>query len=126
MANEVVYKIRPGEPFAKTIVATLPTGRDWWLELANFEVLSQIREKKDRASGLILDLADFMTTTMPDEDTINIELDMKGEDTRLLTKSGFHDLFISDTGTADGRGYYLINGPVKRFPSVTKETKDLA
>ena len=125
MGTSVPFKIRPGLPFAKTIVATLPTVRDWWLTDDDFEVLAQIREKPDRTSNLILDLTEFLTVTMPSADVINIELSMKGQDTRPLLRSGHYDIFASDDGTQDARGYILLAGPAKRMATVTKETAGL-
>lgn len=60
-----------------------------------------------------------MTFQAPD--TIVIELEMTGADTRLLTSSGFYDVLLSDTGVIDGRGYIISHGPVKRTSIITAE-----
>ena len=54
MAKQVPFHITSGIPFGKTIVVTLPNGRDWWTSANDFEVLSQIREAEDYLRQLFL------------------------------------------------------------------------
>ncbi len=122
----VPLDITAGLPFAKTFVATLPLGRDWWTNTSQFEVLSQVREEARRDSPLVIDFADYITVTMTGADTVTIELVMSGEDTRKVTKRGFYDLIISDVGVSDARGYVLSKGPVRLNGVITAEARDMA
>ena len=125
MAKQVPLHITAGLPFAKTVVATLPTGRSWWTESTDFEVLSQIREAADYTSPLLLDLKQFLTVTFDDVDEITIELEMTGAETRRLTKAGHYDMLISDTLAVDGRAIRVVSGPVHRDVVVTSDTEVL-
>ena len=118
MTKSVTFSITAGLPFSKTCIITLPTGRSWWLQRQNFEVRAQIREKPDTASGLILDLLDYITFTYANN-VITVYLQMSGEDTRKITRSGFYDLVVSDVGTTDARAYKIIEGPARITPLVT-------
>jgi len=111
--------ITSGLPYRKRVVATLPSVRDWWLTDADFEVFLQIREEKEITSPLVLDLSDYLTVSMTDEDTVYIILQMTGAQTRLLLKGGYYDLIISDPEVTDARAYPLIKGRVIRKSLVT-------
>lgn len=124
MLTKVPLKITSGLPFLKVIVVTLPTGRDWWTDVSDFELLCQVREEPDVASILILDLADYFTPEFDGDDNIIIRFSMTGADTRLITKSGYYDLVISDTGTTDARAYTLLRGPVKRSVLVSADEEE--
>ena len=118
MTKSVTFSITAGLPFSKTFIITLPTGRSWWLQRQNFEVRAQIREKPDTSSTLILDLIDYINVTYA-SNVITVYLQMSGEDTRKLTRSGFYDLIVSDVGTTDQRAYKIVEGPARVSPLVT-------
>jgi hypothetical protein len=122
--TKVPLKITSGLPFLKVIVVTLPTGRDWWTDVSDFELLCQFREEADVASPLILDVADYFTPEFDGADNIIIRFSMTGSDTRLVTKSGYYDLVISDVGTTDARAYTLLKGSVKRSVLVSAEEEE--
>lgn len=121
---DTILSIKSGLPFAKKINITLPSGRSWWTEVSDFEILMQIREKKDRNSPLVMDLADFLTITQVSDDVFSVDLAMTGADTRLLTRGGFYDMIMSDIGVTDERGLVIIQGPVKRTTVITAEVED--
>lgn len=119
MHTLVPLRITAGLPFAKTITANLPVGRNWWLNLTDFEVLCQIREKDESNSPLVLDLLPYLTPSMPDLNTISIALVMTGADTMLLLKKGYYDMIVSDVSNEDARAYVILKGPVKRYTTIT-------
>ena len=126
MTKHVPFHIKSGIPFGKTILVTLPTGRDWWTAQGEFEVLSQIREAPDYSSSLILDIAQFMTVTFDpgvDADLVTIDLDMTGADTRLVTGSGYYDVVMSDIYAIDDRAFPILQGAVYRTALVTSDTE---
>lgn len=125
MADDVNFDITAGLPFSKLVVVSFPPDRDWWLTLPEFEVLMQIREKEDRQSKLILDLAEYLTVTLADANTVFALLNMTGHDTRFITKSGYYDLVISDAGLVDARAYIMIKGRVLRDSTITAEQRGL-
>lgn len=128
MSKHVPFLIKSGIPFSKTIVATLPTGRSWWNDAVDFEVLAQIREGDTYESPLILDIAQFITTTfnpLIDADEVTLELFMTGADTRLVTTSGFYDIILSDVLAVDDRAIQVVNGPVQRTAVVSSDTVTL-
>lgn len=125
MAKQVPLHITSGLPFAKTVVATLPTGRSWWTSGTQFEVLCQIREAPDYTSTLLLDLKQYLTVIFDDVDEVTILLEMTGADTRKLTKSGHYDMLISDTLAVDERAIRVISGQVFRDVVVTSDTQVL-
>lgn len=119
MAKNMRFYITAGLPFLKSIVATLPQGRTWWVNRSDFEVLCQIREAADESSPLILDLVQYLTVSFDDADRVTIDLLMAGEETRNVTKSGYYDVILSDVGTRDARAVVLLEGPIKRKVLVT-------
>lgn len=121
MSNETLT-IVSGLPFGKEINISLPTGRTWWTQLSNFEVLFQIREDKMRDSPLVKDMSEYLTVSMPESDTIKVEIFMTGAETRDLEQGGFYDILVSDTGTTDARAYRVLKGTVKRQTVITAET----
>ena len=119
MTKNVPFSITAGLPFSKTFNVTLPTGRNWWTNLEDFEAKAQVREKPDNSSALVLDFEPYMTLFFDNEDLVTITIDMTGEDTRNLTRSGFYDVILSDFGVVDARAYELSHGPVRFKPLVT-------
>lgn len=122
MSKQVPLNITSGLPFSKTIEVTLPNGRTWWINQTEFEVLSQIREGEDDTSPLLLDIAQYMTVSWLAPNTATIELEMSGAQTRLLTKSGYYDVIMSDPLPTDVRAIKIIGGPVVREALVTSDT----
>ena len=118
MTKSVTFSITAGLPFSKTFIIARPAGRSWWLQQQNFEVRAQIREKPDASSTLILDLLDYITVTYANN-VITVYLQMSGEDTRKLMRSGFYDLIVSDVGTIDQRAYKIVEGPARISQLVT-------
>lgn len=123
MAKKVPFHITSGLPFSKIVVATLPSGRDWWLDEIDFEVLSQIREGDEYTSPLLLDLKQFITVTFDGIDEVEISIDMTASDTRTLTKSGYYDIIISDVLATDDRAIRVLSGQVHRDAVVTSDTE---
>ena len=119
MTKTIPFPITAGLPFTKTFIITLPTGRNWWTSREDFEIRSQIREKPDVSSTLILDFTDYMSITFDGDDEIVAVLQMNGEDTRSFTRSGFYDFILSDVGTVDGRAYKIAQGSVRISQLVT-------
>jgi hypothetical protein len=125
MAKLVPLHITSGLPYSRTITVTLPNGRTWWTIGTQFEVLSQIRESSDEASPLLLDLKQFLVVTFTAPNTVGIVLTMSGTKTRLLKKSGYYDMVISDTLNTDSRAFVLVSGPVYRDSVVTADVQEL-
>jgi hypothetical protein len=125
MAKLVPLHITSGLPYSRTITVTLPNGRAWWTSGSQFEVLSQIRESSDELSKLLLDLKQFLTVTFTSPNTVTILLNINGADTRLLKKSGYYDMVISDILNTDARAFVLVNGPVYRDSVVTADVEEL-
>lgn len=119
MIKNVPFAITAGLPFSKTFLITLPAGRTWWLNREDFEVRAQIREKPDTASTLIVDLLDYIQITFDGVDEVGIFLQMSGEDTRKISRSGFYDLIVSDVGTIDERAHKIVQGQARITPLVT-------
>ena len=109
----IPFSITAGLPFAKTIVVTLPSGRSWWTNSADFEVRSQIREGQAESTPLILSLSPYLSTVFDGTDTVTITLTMEGKDTRLVLKNGYYDVIMSDAGVADARASVLLRGSVR-------------
>lgn len=123
-AKQVPFHIKSGLPFAKTIVATLPSGRSWWTVDNQFEVLGQIREADEFDSPLILDLQNYMTKNLV-TNTVTINLVMTGADTRKVTKSGFYDIVLSDTLQVDTNAFVVIHGQVYRTSTVSGAVEEI-
>ncbi len=123
MIKAVNFSITAGLPFAKQITVDLPTDRDWWTALSDFEVLSQIREEATTSAPLILDLADFIEKSFDDPDTILLDLFMTGSDTRSISSSGYYDVIVSDADTTDERAYMVSRGRVRLYSVVTAAEK---
>jgi hypothetical protein len=123
-AKQVPFHIKSGLPFAKTIVATLPSGRSWWTLGSQFEVLAQIREAEDYSSPLILDIQNYITKTLS-VDTVTLDLVMTGADTRQVTKSGYYDIVLSDTLQVDARAFVVIHGQVYRTATVSGAVEEI-
>jgi hypothetical protein len=121
MIKNVPFPITAGLPFSKTFIVTLPTGRNWWTNIEDFEAKAQVREKPDVSSSLVLDFAPYMTLSFDNEDVITITIEMTGQDTRNLTRSGFYDVILSDFDVVDERAHKLSQGPVRFTPLVTSE-----
>jgi hypothetical protein len=122
MSKQVPFHITSGLPFSKTIEVTLPNGRTWWIDNTEFEVLSQIREGEDDTTPLLLDIAQYMTLTWTAPDSASILLEMSGAETRLLKKSGYYDVILSDPLPTDVRAIKILGGPVVRESLVTSDT----
>lgn len=122
MPKQVPFHITSGLPFSKTIEVTLPNGRSWWTSDSQFEVLSQVREGPTESSTLILDIAQFMTVSWSAPDDATITLEMSGADTRLITKSGYYDIILSDLLPTDERAIKILGGPVIQESLVTADT----
>ena len=128
MSKQVPFHIKSGIPFEKSIVVTLPNGRSWWTADGDFEVLSQIREAEDYESPLLLDLTQFLTMTFvpgTDPDEVTIDLVMTGANTRLLKKSGYYDIILSDPFAVDEKAFVVIGGPVHRTSTVTGDAEEV-
>lgn len=125
MAKQVPFHITSGLPFGKSIVVTLPTGRGWWTARPQFEVLCQVREAPDEASPLLLDLAQFMDVAFTAPDTVTIDLNMSGSETRFLRQSGYYDIIISDPLPTDVRAIRVLDGPVYRTTVTTADTEKI-
>jgi hypothetical protein len=123
VAQQFTLHITSGLPYGRTIEVVLPNGRDWWTAGDEFEILSQIRQGPDDVSTLVLDLAQFMTMTFASPDTITIDFQMTGADTRLVTRSGYYDFVLSDKLSIDNRAYIILNGPVSRTTTITAGTE---
>lgn len=121
MTSYVRFNITSGLPFSKVINITFPTGRTWWTNTSQFELLFQIREHSKKNSPLILDMRQFLTVSFINADLLRISLSMTGANTRLVTKSGYYDLIISDVGVTDARAYVVIKGNVTQKSLVTAE-----
>lgn len=121
MTSYVRFNITSGLPFSKVINITFPTGRSWWTNTSQFELLFQIREHSKKNSPLILDMRQFLTASFINADLLRISLSMTGANTRLVTKSGYYDLVISDVGVTDARAYVVIKGNVTQKSLVTAE-----
>lgn len=115
--------ITSGLPFGKELNVTLPTGRTWWTNVSDFEVLMQVREEKNRNSTLVKDFAQYLTVTMPSADVVKIEVFLTGAETRTLDRGGYYDVLISDLGITDERAYVVLAGAVKRLTVITAETE---
>lgn len=113
MSSNVNFHIKAGLPFKKTIVVNLPTGRDWWLAPEDFEVRFQIREERSETAPLVIDMMQFCTVDFDSPDTVTIFLVMTGADTRLINKSGYYDIIISDPLEIDARAYPIVKGSVR-------------
>jgi len=125
MSTQVKFEITSGLPFSKVINITLPTGRTWWTNVNQFEVLMQIREQPTKYSKLILDMTQYLTVQFSSTNLLRVSLSMTGEDTRTFTKSGYYDLVISDTGLTDARAFVIIKGQAKRKILITSEQEQL-
>lgn len=115
------WTITSGLPFSKELSVTLPSGRSWWTNLTQFEVLFQIREGKARETPLVKDLAEFLNVSMINANQFKIDFIMTGSNTRDLTRGGYFDIIMSDVGTTDARAFVILNGIVKRLSTVTAE-----
>lgn len=125
MSKHVPFHVTSGLPFERNITVTLPTGRTWWTTSGSFEVLSQIREAPDQASPLLLDLKQYITVVFtPPSNTVSINLKLDGEDTRLLKKSGYYDIIMSDTFQVDAYAFVILKGSVYRDTVVTSEREE--
>ena len=58
-------------------------------------------------------------------DEVTIQIEMNGEDTRKLEKSGHYDLVMSNPGTIDERAVRLFKGPVNVVRLITAEEEAL-
>lgn len=119
METRVRLNITSGRPISKTISVTLPTGRLWWLTIGDFEVRSHMREEPDMLSPLVLNLSPYLTPAFVSTDVLEVKLDMDGEDTMLVTRSGWYDIILSDTGTVDDRLMPIVSGDIIRRTLVT-------
>ena len=124
MGQQVPFHITSGLPFGRSIIVTLPNGRDWWTAANEFEVLMQVRKAPNNLATLILDLTQFLTVTFNAPDTVNIDLDMTGADTRLLSMSGHYDVVMSDPFATDDRAEKILDGPVYRESIVTADQEE--
>lgn len=122
MSKQVPFHITSGLPFSKTIEVVLPNGRVWWTDDTQFEVLSQVREGQDDSSPLIIDLAPYIAVVWAAPDTATLTLTLSGAETRLVTKSGYYDIVLSDPLPTDDRAIKIIGGPVVRNSLVTADT----
>lgn len=123
MAKQVPFYIQSGLPYARTIEVTLPNGRAWWTDVADFEVLAQIRESPAFTAPLLVDLKQFLTVGLVG-DLVTIELAMSGADTRLLLQNGYYDIIMSDAFTTDARAFVVVAGPVYQSFVVSSATEE--
>jgi hypothetical protein len=123
-AKQVPFHIKAGLPFAKTIIATLPSGRAWWTLDNQFEVLAQIRESDDYSSPLILDIQNYITKSLA-TNTVTMNLVMTGADTRKVTKSGYYDIVLSDVNQVDANAFVVIHGQVYRTALVSSAAEEI-
>lgn len=123
MTQQLPFYIKSGIPFGKTVTVTLPSGRTYWTDDTEFEVICQIREAPDSESTLLLDITDNLTIDFTAPDTVEISLSLTGADTRLLKDDGFYDMIMSDPFTEDARAVTLVEGPVYRTTVVTSDAK---
>lgn len=108
----IPLNIRSGVPFTFEFVVTLPSGRSWWTDISQFEILAQIRDLPAYTSRLQFDLSKFFTVTLDAPDAYMVRLFLTGEQTRLITRSGYYDVIMSDVGTTDARAEVLLAGQV--------------
>lgn len=125
MSSKLVpFYIKSGLPYGKTIIVTLPEDRDWWLNLTEFEVLSQIRVAEDTDSDLLMDLRQYMELKWEAPSTLTIDMRLPGSATRLLKEPGYYDVILSDPFSADDYAVTIIEGPVYRRSVVTADTEE--
>lgn len=125
--QHVPFHITSGLPFGKIIHVTLPSGRDFWTNTGQIEILGQIRIADDFNSELIIDMAKFMTVQFA-EDNVNvftINLNMSSSDTRKVLRGGYYDIIVSDPLEMDIRAARLLEGPVFRDSVVTADKEEL-
>jgi len=121
VSKKTKLDITAGLPFKRVIVVTLPTGRNWWTVLTDFEVRMQCREAAAETAPLVFNFTPFLTVTFSGLDQVYITLVMTGADTRTLTEGGYFDVIMSDVGVTDARGYTIATGSVRRRVLVTKK-----
>lgn len=119
MSKSVNFQVTAGLPFAKTIVTTLPSGRDWWTMSNQFEIRFEVRKEAKESSTMILNMSPYLTVVFDAPDTVTIFWAMTGKETRLLTQSGAYDIVMSDAGQDDARANVLLKGTIKRLELVT-------
>lgn len=107
-----------------TVISQNPS-RTWWLTANSFEVLGQIREAPDEASPLILDLKQYFTVVFTAPNTVTITIKLNGEDTRLIKKSGYYDIIISDPYAVDMNAVVILKGNIFRDSVVTADQQAL-
>lgn len=121
MSTSIRWRVKPGLPFGKSLIVALPTGRDWWTDLSDFQTPFQVREEASKESNLIADFGSTLAVTFMNADTVRIIVDMDGAHSRLLTESGFFDIIMSSTGLTNEIGFAVIEGFMQKMPIVSKE-----
>lgn len=125
MSTKVPMRITAGLPFKRVIVVTLPGDRDWWTNRSDFEVVFQIRTAPRNTAPLILDATKHLTVTYSTGNSVTIEINMSGSDTRRLTKSGYYDILMSDTNSSDGRAFVIVHGVMRVQSTVSTESRNV-
>lgn len=111
--------IQAGEPFSITV--RLVNGKTVWTNLSDFEVRSQVRQQRNEAARLLLDLTPFLSAAFSTNDIL-VTLSLTGAETRLLATTaptGYYDMIVSDVGATDARAIMLIFGSIMVNPVVT-------
>lgn len=104
-----------GQPF--TLRVRMKAGIDMWATLDLFEARMQVRDRPNEWGKLLNDLSDYLTTSY-DGDDVLVDLAMTGQETRAL-RSGFYDMFVSDTGTTDTKAVRLLYGTFTADRAIT-------
>lgn len=111
---ELLWELAAGLPFSKQISVFLPEGRDWWTSTEDFVVRMNVREGILPTATLVQDMADFMTVTMPDANTVEVDISLTGDQTASWEKGGFFDVILSDVDESVLRAKRLGHGRICR------------
>lgn len=114
----------PGQGNSQRVRVTLPATRTYWLELADFEVLMQLRTGDSEDDELVADLSDSLTVSMDALDIV-IDWEMTGAKTRTLGDGGYYDMVISDPDTVDAHALIVLYGRLKVNQVVTAAARTL-
>jgi hypothetical protein len=112
-----------GLPYSKLITVTLPSGRPFWVNEVDVEVLMQIRIAENSESTLLLDCTQFLTVTHNPPDEFIIDFSMSGSDTRSLITAGYYDMVMSDATGVDETSVVILSGYVDHASVVTAAEK---
>ncbi len=120
----IPLNIESGIPSNMEFITTLPADRSWWLAREDFEILMQMRDAPNGKGNLILDLTKYLTVEMTGPHTLLTTFKMAGQHTRLICRSGYYDVVMSDVGGLDDRAVVLLRGPVRHKSTVTSEKEE--